>query len=72
MHHEWPLYPIPEHEGVDMKALPEMEVLLQEGTWPTWPAGYLQIASAQGSVRSWRFWLQSAILSRQMPARVKQ
>ena len=27
-HHEWPLYPIPGHEGVDMKALLEMEVLL--------------------------------------------
>ena len=34
MHHEWPLYPIPEHEGMDMKALLEMEVLLQDGTWP--------------------------------------
>ena len=33
-HHEWPVYPIPKHEGVDMKALLEMEVLLQEGTWP--------------------------------------
>ena len=33
-HHEWPVYPIPEHEGVDMKALLEMRVLLQEGTWP--------------------------------------
>ena len=33
-HHEWPLYPIPEHEGMDMKTLLEMEVLLQEGTWP--------------------------------------
>ena len=31
-HHEWPLYPIPEHEGVDEKALVGMEVLLQEGT----------------------------------------
>ena len=33
-HHEWPLYPIPEHKGVDMKALLEMEVLLQDGPWP--------------------------------------
>ena len=33
-HHEWPLYPIPKHEGVDMKVLLGMEVLLQEGTWP--------------------------------------
>ena len=33
-HHEWHLYPIPEHKGMDMKALLEMEVLLQEGTWP--------------------------------------
>ena len=33
-HHEWPVYPIPKHEGMDMKALLEMEVLLQEGTWP--------------------------------------
>ena len=33
-HHEWPLYPIPEHEGMDMKALLEMEVLLQDGIWP--------------------------------------
>ena len=39
MHHEWPLYPIPEHEGhprsmVDEKALLEMELLLQEGIRP--------------------------------------
>ena len=33
-HHEWPLYPISRHEGVDIKALLEMEVLLQEGAWP--------------------------------------
>ena len=33
-HHEWPLYPIPEHEGVDIKSLLEMEVLLQDGKWP--------------------------------------
>ena len=33
-HHEWPLFPIPEHEDVDMKALVEIEVLLKEGTWP--------------------------------------
>ena len=33
-YHEWPLYPVPEHEGMDEKALLEMEVLLQEGTWP--------------------------------------
>ena len=33
-HYERPLYPVPEHEGVDMKALLEMEVLLQDGTWP--------------------------------------
>ena len=34
-HHEWPLYPIPEHEGMDMKVLLKIaEVLLQDGTWP--------------------------------------
>ena len=33
-HHEWPLYPIPKHQGVDMKALLEMEVLLQDRKWP--------------------------------------
>ena len=33
-HHEWPLYPIPEHQGVDMNALLEMEVLLQDRKWP--------------------------------------
>ena len=35
-HHEWPLYPIPNHEGVDENVLLEMRVLLQEagGTWP--------------------------------------
>ena len=26
--------PYPEHEGVDMKALLEMEVLLLDGKWP--------------------------------------
>ena len=33
-HHEWPVYPIPEQEGVDEKALQEWEELLKEGTWP--------------------------------------
>ena len=37
-HHEWPLYPIPKHDGVDEKALLEMEVLLQVGTWPEGPS----------------------------------
>ena len=42
-HHEWPLYPIPEHKGVDEKALLEMEVLLQKGQG--------QMALAQRSAR---------------------
>ena len=33
-HHEWPIYPIPKHEGVDKKAHHEIDVLLQEGTRP--------------------------------------
>ena len=63
-HHEWPLYPIPKHEGMDMKTLLEMKVLLQDGNG--------QMASAQKSVRTRRVWLQSTILSRQMPARMRQ
>ena len=42
-HHEWPLNPIPEHEGM---ALLEKEVLLQNGTWPD--------GLAQRSMRTWR------------------
>lgn len=33
-HHEWPVHPIPEQEGMDEKALLEMQGLLKEGTWP--------------------------------------
>ena len=67
-HHEWPLYPIPEHEGMDMKALLEMEVLLQDGTWPD---GFSP-EEREKSVRTWRIWLQRAIPSRQMPVRTGQ
>ena len=33
-HHEWPVRPIPGQEGMDEKALLEMQGLLKEGTWP--------------------------------------
>ena len=63
-HHEWPVYPILKHEGVDMKALREMEVLLFCSK-----KGHGQMALAQMSARMCYVWLQSAILRRQMPAR---
>ena len=60
-HHAWLLYPIPKHDGVDVKEFLAMEVLLEERTWPD---GF---SPEERKIR--RGWLLSAVLRRQMPAR---